>query len=41
MSLDQKLQKISEDLQQVQELYDFAEKVYPYEKIREPRHVRT
>jgi len=37
--LDQKLERIGGDVNNLIELYDFAEKLYPYEKIREPTKV--
>ena len=37
--LDDKLERISGDLHNIIELYDFAEKLYPYDKIREERTV--
>ena len=34
--LDQKLERIANDVNGLIELYDFAEKQYPYQLIREP-----
>ena len=38
-SLDQKLDKLSSDLDNVNELYEYAEQLYPYKQLREPRLV--
>ena len=38
--LDQKLDRINGDISQLVDLYDFAEKLYPYENIREPTKVK-
>jgi len=38
--LNDKLDRVSGDISQLVELYDFAEKLYPYENIREPTKVR-
>lgn len=38
-SLDQKLDRIRSDVSTITELYDYAEKLYPYTNIREPRKV--
>ena len=35
-ALDQKLDRVSGDVQNVIALYDYAEKLYPYENIRKP-----
>ena len=32
--LGEKIDRINNDIQQVIELYDYAEKLYPYENIR-------
>ena len=37
--LNDKLDRVSGDVNQLIELYDFAEKLYPYENIREPTKV--
>lgn len=34
--LDEKLDRVSGDVSSIIELYDFAERAYPYGKIREP-----
>lgn len=34
--LDQKLDRVGGDINNLIELYDFAEKLYSYDKIREP-----
>ena len=34
--LDKKFEKIASDSDKIIELYDYAEKVYPYQKIRNP-----
>jgi len=34
--LDQKFERIGNDVSKVIELYDYAEKLLPYENIREP-----
>jgi hypothetical protein len=39
--LNQKLDRIAGDVNQLIELYDFAEKLYPYQNIREPLKVRA
>ena len=38
--LDQKLERVGGDVNNLIELYDYAEKLYPYEKIREPTKVQ-
>ena len=38
--LAQKTERISNDVNNLISLYDFAEKLYAYEKIREPFKVR-
>lgn len=38
-SLEQKLDKLTGDVTQIAELYEFAEKVYSYENLRQPRQV--
>jgi hypothetical protein len=37
--LDQKLERVSGDINNLIELYDFAEKVYGYDKIRDTMKV--
>ena len=37
--LNEKLDRVSNDVSQIIELYDFAEKLYPYENIRQPVQV--
>ncbi len=37
--LDKKFDRISNDVSSILEVYDFAEKLYPYENIREPLSV--
>ena len=37
--LDQKLDRVTGDIGNIIELYDFAQKVYPYENIRAPLKV--
>lgn len=37
--LNDKLDRVSGDISQLVELYDFAEKLYPYENIRAPTKV--
>ncbi len=34
--LDQKFERITNDVNTITELYDFAEKLLPYDQIREP-----
>jgi len=38
--LDQKLERVGGDVNNLIDLYDFAEKLYAYDKIREPFKVR-
>jgi len=38
-SLQDKLDRTQGDLNKIIDLYDFAEKLYPYEKIRGPTEV--
>jgi hypothetical protein len=35
--IDAKIERINVDVEKLLELYDFAEKLYPYERIRGPR----
>lgn len=37
--LNEKLDRVNNDVSQIIELYDFAEKLYPYENIRQPLKV--
>jgi hypothetical protein len=39
MELSQKLDKMVTDIENITELYDFAERLYPYEYIRAPPSV--
>ena len=38
--LEQKLDRLGNDVNKITELYDFAEKLLPYENIREPVKVK-
>jgi hypothetical protein len=38
--IEQKLIRIQSDVEKVTELYDYAEQLYSYENIRQPREVR-
>ena len=38
--LEQKLDRVGNDVSKITELYDFAEKLLPYENIREPVKVK-
>lgn len=37
--LGSKIDRIVSDIDKLVDLYDFAEKLYPYDKIRSPREV--
>lgn len=39
--LDQKIDRIQGDLSNIIDLYDYAEKLLPYDQIREPVKVST
>ena len=38
-SIDKKVDRIRSDVASITELYDYAEKLYPYSNIKEPRKV--
>lgn len=40
-ALDHKIDRIKSDVDTLVELYDYAERLYPYDRIREPRKVLT